>query len=776
MPGVYRWLLGFVMATTCGTVAAATAAIPSWSLIPQPVRASPADHGAVTVSDGDAVALVAPGDAGAGHIVPMFIAHARTLRGLRLVASDKAADARIVLRLDPDAAIDSDAGYRIDIGDNRIRATARTARGLFYASVSIGQLLTPDASRGAARVADGRIEDAPRYRWRGFMLDSARHFQSVEQIRRIIDWMALHKLDRLHWHLTDDQGWRLQIKRYPKLTDEASCRQAVGPDAALTGGPDKPYCGFYTQDQVRALVRYAADRFVTIVPEIEVPGHAQAALHAYPELGVTGKRPPVSTDWGINTWLYAPNRRSLTFLENVLDEVMTLFPSRYIHIGGDEAAKDQWEASPAAQAQRKKLGLDNMDQLQGWMVGHVGRYLAEHGRTMIGWDEILDGGTLPDSAVVMSWHGVDGAVTAAGKGHDTILSPSPALYLDHVQSDAHDEPPGRPQPETLKDIYTFNPQPASLDAGQARHILGLQANLWAEYMPTFARAQHAVFPRMAAWAEVAWSPASTIDWKSFLRRLPAQLARYRALGIAYADSAWRPRFTVSENHGKMDVKMANQTGQGTIRYTTDGSVPDARSMRYTAPLSLPADATTHLAATTFDADGTALSRPRMRAIDATTTHTRNSDQLATCSHIIPLRIEDDRPLDGPRPVYKVDIADTCWQWKAVPLDGIEHVRVRVGNLPWNYALWTDTDSVVARSVTAPHGDIEVHLDHCDGPLLARLPLTDAARHDEQTTLTAPLTAPVHGTHDVCLFATGDPRRGVIWAVDTVEWLPDNAAE
>lgn len=769
MAGVYRWLLGLVAAAACAPVLA-TNAIPPWSMIPQPAQAVPAGHGAVTVSNGDTVASVTPDDVDADRIVSMFIDHAQTLRGLHLVADTDAAGARIVLRLDPGAAIDSDAGYRIDIGDNRIRATARTARGLFYASVSVGQLLTPDAARGTVRVADGRIEDAPRYRWRGFMLDSARHFQSVEQIRRIIDWMALHKLDRLHWHLTDDQGWRLQIKRYPKLTGEASCRRAVGPDAALTGGPDKPYCGYYTQDQVRALVRYAADRFITIVPEIEVPGHAQAALHAYPELGVTGERPPVSTDWGINTWLYAPNRRSLTFLENVLDEVMALFPSRYIHIGGDEAAKDQWEASAAAQAQRKKLGLDNMDQLQGWMVGQVGRYLARHGRTMIGWDEILDGGTLPDSAVVMSWHGVDGAVAAAAKGHDTILSPSPTLYLDHVQSDAHDEPPGRPQPETLQDIHEFNPHPDSIAPDAARHILGLQANLWAEYMPTFARAQHAMFPRMAAWAEVAWSPASAIDWSSFLRRMPAQLARYRALGIAYADSAWRPRIRMQASGDRLTVTLDNQTGQGRIRYTTDGSTPHADSTPYTGPLAFPADTTTRLAATTFDANGTPLSRPHHRDIRRAALRTRNSDRLATCSKKIPLRIEDDRPLDGHRPVYKVDIADTCWIWHAASLDGMTGIRVRVGNLPWNYALWKDTDAVIARPSQGAHGEIEVHLDRCDGPLLARLPLAKAATHQERSTLEATLPA-TRGRHDVCLFATGDPRHGVIWAVDTVEWLP-----
>lgn len=768
---VVAWL-AFAATLAAGPLMAA-ADVPNWSLIPQPANVQPAGSGAVRVADGDHVTVIGTDDARVSGIVQRFATHVADMRGLHLEVRADDSPARIVFQLDPDAAIKSRAGYRIHVGDSRIHATARTPRGLFYASVTVGQLLTPDAARGAVKVADGTITDQPRYRWRGYMLDSARHFQSVDQIRKLIDWMALHKLDMLHWHLTDDQGWRLEIKQYPRLTSEASCRKALGPDAALTGGADKPYCGFYTQDQVRELVQYAADRFITIVPEIEIPGHAQAALHAYPELGVTGKRPPVSTDWGVNTWLYAPDRKSLGFLENVLDEVMALFPSRYIHVGGDEAAKDQWEASPRVRAQREKLGLKDMDALQGWMIGKIGAYLAAHGRIMIGWDEILDGGKLPDSAVVMSWHGVSGAVTAAEKGHDTILSPSPVLYLDHVQSDAHDEPPGRPLVESLKDIYSFNPQPDSLNADQARHILGLQANLWAEYMPTFERAQLATFPRMAAWAERAWSPASAIDWASFIGRMPTQVARYQALGIAYADSAWAPRFSLSRAHGEIRVSLSNQVEQGHIRYTTDGSTPDAQSNLYTKPLDLPPDDSTTLSAATFIDGDLRLAAPRTRHINAEALLTRNSDQLKTCAAPggIVLRIEDDRPLDGPRPVYKIDIANTCWQWKDAPMDGAKKIRITVGNLPWNYALLRkDIDTVVARHPTDPRGEIEVHQDKCDGPRLARLPLTRAAGTDVQTTLEASLT-PTQGSHDLCIFATGDPRKGTLWGIDTVQLLP-----
>lgn len=761
-----------------GMAIAATKA-PSWSLIPQPAQTHPAASGSVTVADGDEVRVNARGNTETLSIAKHFASLLASTRGLELdvgAATTDHANARIVFDLDPESAIQNKAGYRIDIGDERIRIAARTPRGLFYGGVTTWQLLTGNSvNSGPAHVANGTIIDQPRFPWRGLMLDSSRHFQSVADIKQLIDWMALHKLSVLHWHLTDDQGWRLEIKRYPKLTTIGACREAVGPDAALTGGPDKPYCGFYTQEQVRELVDYAAQRFITIVPEIEIPGHAQAALAAYPELGVTGERPVVSTDWGINPWLYAPNQQSLTFLENVLDEVMALFPSQYIHVGGDEARKDQWEASETTQAKRKSLALDDMDALQGWMIGKIGDYLAAHGRTMIGWDEILDGGTLPESAVVMSWRGMSGAVEAAKKGHDAILAPSPVLYLDHVQSDAHDQPPGRPLVESLEDIYTFDPQPDSLSTEQARHILGLQANLWAEYMPTFARGQHAIFPRMAAWSEVAWSPASVIDWDGFLTRMPAKIARYQRLGIAYADSAWAPRFALSRDDGKIRVALSNQVDRGQIRYTINGNVPTTQSRPYTQPLELPADATTTLRAATFSDAGLRLAAPRTRHVNAAALLTRNSDQLTGCTEQVALRIEDDRPLDGPRPVYNVDIFNTCWLWKDAPLDGVGKITLEVGNLPWNYAILpAGMKSVTARPMTTPEGEIEVHLDRCDGQLLARLPLADAAKTLAQTRLEAALPV-IEGRHTLCIFATGDPREGRMWAIDTVRLSPAGQA-
>lgn len=674
----------------------------------------------------------------------------------------------IVFELDPTADVEQPAGYTMDVSPQGIVVRSHAAAGLFYGGATLWQLLTPRGkpeTDSSISVAALHIKDWPRFRWRGLMLDSARHFQSVTNIKKLLDWMALHKLNVLHWHLTDDQGWRLQIPKYPELTKIGACRKAVGPDAALTGGPDKPYCGYYTDAEVRDIVHYAAERFITVVPEIDIPGHAQAAIASYPWLGVTGKRPPVSTDWGINTWLLKPDARTLKFLDDVFDEVMKLFPSPYIHIGGDEAAKDQWKASPAVRAHMRKLGLPNMDALQGWFTTQVADYLAKHGRTAVGWDETLDG-PMPSSAIVMSWHGPDEAMKAIERGHDVVMASSPTLYLDHYQSNLHDEPPGRPAVESLQDIYDFDPVPKTATPAQTKHILGVQANLWSEYMPTFARVQHAVFPRIAALSEVAWSPASTHDWQNFLERMPAELARYRALGIDYADSAFAPAFALQRGaHGTIDVTLSNQSGFGVIRYTIDGSTPTMDSLRYQSPLSLPADRTNTLRATTF-ADSLELATPRTHSIDAAALLTRNSDQLDPCTSQVVLRLEDDRPLDGPRPVYKVDIENMCWSWKDAPLDGVHKIALTVGNLPWNFSLWTDDANVVTRPKITPAGEFQVHRDSCNGPLLATLPLARATRTRLQTTLTASIQ-PTSGHHTLCIDATGDPRNG-LWVIGEVQ--------
>ena len=776
-----RWAVALPLMVATGTVLPMQAHGPVVSdpapavqppLIPLPARIV-TQQGNFTVSAATPVVLDAD-DAAARFTVEHFVDTLRRTSALRLrIAAHGKATSHGAIRfaLDPTAPVTQRAGYSIDVSPDGIRVAARDPAGLYYGSVALWQLLTPDnglSSSAVVHVPAMRIEDWPHYAWRGLMLDSARHFQSVADIEKLIDWMSLHKLNVLHWHLTDDQGWRLEVPKYPLLTKIGACRKAMGPDAALTGSPDKPYCGFYSEAEVRAIVRYASERFITVVPEIDMPGHMQAAIAAYPWLGVTGKRPQVSTDWGINTWLLAPDARTLTFVDDVMDEVMRLFPSKYIHIGGDEAAKDQWNASPKVRAHMQALGLKDMDALQGWFTTQVADYLATRGRTAVGWDEILHG-KVPQSAVVMSWHEPAGALQALEQGHDVVMASSPTLYLDHYQSTLHDEPPGRPAVESLEDVYDYDPVPAGATPAQVAHVLGVQANLWTEYMPTFGRVQHAVFPRIAALSEVAWSPPSTHAWDGFIARMPAELARYKTLGIAYADSAFAPAFALSSGaNGKIDVALSDQAGLGTIRYAVDGGTPNAGSMAYATPLSFPADDAVTLRAVTFTADGFALAAPRAHVVDAATLLTRNSDQLDTCKNQLVLRLEDDRPLHGMRPVYRVDIENMCWQWHDAPLDGVQRIALTVGNLPWNYALWTDDAKVVARPKQTPAGAFEVHLDSCAGPLLATLPLAKAAQTKLQTTLTAAIP-PTTGKHTLCVFATGDPRAG-LWAIGKLELL------
>ncbi len=394
----------------------------------------------------------------------------------------------------------ADDGYRIVSTARAIRVIARSPGGAFYGGVTLWQLLTPPGLiRGtAAEIAAGVIEDHPRFAWRALLLDSGRHFQRVADIETLIDWMSLDKLNVLVWHLTEDQGWRLEIPKYPELTKTGACRKAVGLDIELTGAAEKPYCGFYTEAEVRDIVRYAAERFVTVVPEIDLPGHSQAAVAAYPWLGVTGQRPPVWTDWGVSPWLLKPDEKTLQFVDDVLDEVMQLFPSRYISIGGDEADKEQWNASAELLERMRRLGLANMDQLQGWFTSQVADHLVRHGRTPVGWDdELLVGAKLPSSQVVMSWHGSDQehvALEALAQGHEVVLTPEESLYFDHYQSDLPDESPGQPPMATLRQAYDTAVIPNGATAAQAKRVIGVQGDLWTELVPDFALAQHALLP------------------------------------------------------------------------------------------------------------------------------------------------------------------------------------------------------------------------------------------------------------------------------------------
>src|SRR6184192_4131435 len=416
---------------------------------------------------------------------------------------------------------------------------------------------------------------------RGLMLDSARHFQSPEFVMRYIDWMALHKLNVLGWHLTDDQGWRLEVKKYPRLTEVGAWRVPAGRAAArdidpATGRP-RLYGGYYSQDEVRRIVSFAASRNVTIVPEIEMPGHASAAIVAYPQLGVMSDPPPaVPSDWGVFTNLFNVEESTFAFLEDVLAEVMELFPGQFIHVGGDEAVKDQWQASARVHERMREFGVASEDALQGYFTHRMGEYLRAHGRRLVGWDEILEGG-VPSDAAVMSWRGVQGAIAAAAAGHDAVLSPDPTLYLDSRQGRSPSEPPGRGTVETLADVYHFDPLPGPL-AGDQAHVLGLQGNLWTEHVRTEERAAYMTWPRAAALAEVGWSPPGRLDWSDFTLRLPAEFRRLKSLGVHYSDDVFAPPRSVGPHDRHMSQDLKTCTAKLVLSLEDDAPIEGARAV------------------------------------------------------------------------------------------------------------------------------------------------------------------------------------------------------
>jgi hexosaminidase len=754
-------LLAFALLSSRAALAADTA---TPSLIPLPAQLQ-LQPGHFTV-DAHTPLELASHDAATRQTAQYLIDLLARTRGLQIsIAGQHGGAAAIVLRRDPQAPVAQAGGYALEVTPKGIEVTARDDAGLFHGAVTLYQLLTPDARHGAVIVPALSIRDWPRFAWRGLMLDSARHFQSVAEVERLIDQMAQHKLDVLHWHLTDDQGWRIQIRRYPELTRIGAWR--TPPDAGHDGEP-KRYGGFYTQDEIRRVVAYAAARHVTIVPELDMPGHAQAAVASYPQIGVTGKRPPVSVDSGVNPWLYDVDEDSFTFIEHVLDEVMALFPSQYIHVGGDEAIKDQWQASPAVQAKMRELGIGSEDALQGWFIGRIGRYLEKHGRKLIGWDEILEGDNLPAGATVMSWRGIDGAIKAALLGHDVVMSPSPDLYFDHVQSDLPGEYASRYGVESLEDVYRLEVVPGVLNATQAKHVLGVQANAWTEHMPSMAHVEHQVFPRLDALSELAWSPAASRDWPAFLARLPAQLARYRAQRVNVADNAFAVAIDTDRNlalaTGKATVRLSSQTGFGDIRYTLDGSTPTASSPRYEAPLNLTLP--TNVRAASFTADGYALAAPRQRVLDRAQLLSLPGTSLANCpGSDFRLLLQPTPDATSTRPVYAVNLFDSCQQFPPTLMDGVGAIRVDAVRLPRNFALAHEQKLVVSRPHATPFGELVVHADRCDGPVLASMPLPDPAHAARRFRLDAKLPA-LEGERGLCLVYTA-PVDGPLYALGRV---------
>jgi hexosaminidase len=479
-------------------------------------------------------------------------------------------------------------GYHLSVSGDNIVVTGDDHAGLFYGIQSLTQLL-PAAWSGSDPVSVPSVDvaDAPRFPYRGMHLDVARHFFGPAFVKRYIDLLSRYKINYFHWHLTDDQGWRIEIKRYPKLTEIGSRRAEtqVAKNMDPFVGDSTPYGGYYTQDEIRDIVAYAQKRFVTIIPEIEMPGHSLAALAAYPELACTPGPFDVGTHWGVYEDIYCPKEATFTFLENVLTEVMDLFPGKYIHIGGDEAPKTRWEASDTAQAVMTREGLTDEDQLQSYFVGRIEKFLNAHGRSLIGWDEILEGGLAPN-ATVMSWRGIQGGIDAAQQGHDVIMTPGSPLYFDHYQGPPATEPLAIGGYNPLEKVYAYEPVPDGLTPEQASHILGAQGNLWTEYLSDAKHVEYMVLPRMFALSEVDWTDPTRKSFDDFARRLPWHLERLDAMGVNY-----RIPDVVGLEHDQITLDKKVKVSllapaHGTIRYTLDGSDPGPDSPAYARPLEL----------------------------------------------------------------------------------------------------------------------------------------------------------------------------------------------
>ena len=523
----------------------------------------------------------------------MLASYIEQATGIRPAVGKSKNGTAIVLTIDKTIA--NAEGYKLDADAKQIRIAGASAAGVFYGIQTLRKSL-PLVNGKASKVSIPavHIADAPRFAYRGTHLDVSRHFVTADSVRQFIDMLALHNINRFHWHLTDDQGWRIEIKKYPLLTQIGSKRAqtVIGHNSGKYDG--KPYSGFYTQKQIRDIVKYAADRYITIVPEIDLPGHMQAALAAYPDMGCTGGPYEVWQKWGVSdNVLCAGNDKTLTFIDNVLKEITKLFPSKYIHVGGDECPKTQWQKCPKCQARIKALNLEAKDghsaeeRLQSYIITHASNYLKSLGRNTIGWDEILEGG-LAEGATVMSWRGESGGIAAAKQHHDVVMTPNSYLYFDYYQSlDKANEPLAIGGYLPLETVYSYEPMPKELTADEARHIIGVQANIWTEYMPTFKQMQYMALPRLAALSEVQWSQPALKDYTNFTNRLTKFTHLYDRLGYNYAKHLYNVAIHVDSDNKWREILIHMTTaGNAEIRYTLDGTEPTANSTLYTGAIVL----------------------------------------------------------------------------------------------------------------------------------------------------------------------------------------------
>ena len=564
---------------------------PGISIIPQPVRLVPgAGRFAITPATKIYVGPKNEELRRIGQSLSDEIARATGVQPAVVAAAPGQKQAGVIyLTLAPPPDSLGPEGYTLRVQPTRVVLAARQPQGLFWGTQTIRQLLPPQRTAGASLPAV-EVADQPRYSWRGMHLDVSRHFFPVEFVKRYIDYLALHKLNTFHWHLTDDQGWRIEIKKYPRLTSVGGWR-----DGSLIGAysdnqqfDNVRHGGFYTQAQIKDVVQYAQARYIMVVPEIEMPGHAVAALAAYPELSCSGGPFRVERTWGVFDDIFcAGNEQTFSFLQDVLAEVMPLFPGKVVHIGGDEAPKTRWKTCPKCQARLKVENLKDEHELQSYFVQRMEKFVNAQGKTIIGWDEILEGGLAPNAAV-MSWRGTEGGIAAARQKHQVVMTPGDYAYFDKYQGDPSREPLAIGGYLPLSKVYAFEPTPPELTAAEQRYILGAQANLWTEYIPTTQQAEYMVLPRMAALAEVLWTSASLKNWENFKVRMQPQYQRFAALGTNYARSAFnvRQQLAADTTQGGVVVTMELDATGPQVSYTHDGSAPTAAATAYTGPFTL----------------------------------------------------------------------------------------------------------------------------------------------------------------------------------------------
>lgn len=572
----------------------------TYSVIPYPNSLVP-EEGSFVFNKKTKMICTLSLDSASQEVVRNFSALLNNVAGLKTecIVEEEKGEKNIVF-FDLDTSI-ANEGYSLDIDPSKIIIKASSAAGFYYAVQSLKQLL-PIAVYGDKEsdsvekweVPCVHIDDAPRFSYRGMHLDVARHFFSVDEVKRYIDLLAMHKLNVFHWHLTDDQGWRIEIKKYPKLTEIGSIRKHTMVEKNFDQYDNTPYGGYYTQDQIRDIVNYAKERFITIIPEVDLPGHMVAALASYPSLGCTGGPYEVQGMWGVHPdVLCAGKEETYEFVTDVLSEVIELFPSRYIHIGGDECPKDRWKKCPLCQARIRKLGLKTdkehtaEERLQSYFMTRVEKFLNENDRQIIGWDEILEGGAAPN-ATVMSWRGTDGGVQAAKLRHNVVMTPNTYLYFDYYQSeDTQTEPLAIGSYVPLERVYDFEPVPDTLDNDSKKYILGAQANLWTEYISDFKQVEYMLLPRLDALSEVQWTQPENKNWVNFLDRLQHNIQVYDLKGYNYGKHIFgiNPEYRIIPEKHCIEVTLRTQ-GDAPVYYTLDGTVPTEKSTRYTQPIEL----------------------------------------------------------------------------------------------------------------------------------------------------------------------------------------------